>query len=385
MIIGIPKEIMHDEARVACTPETVSKFVNEGFEVLVECKAGDGALFHDEDYVKAGAKMVADAQEIYDRAELILKVKEPLFNEEKGKHEVDMMHKGQVLITFIHPASPVNHSMVKQLTAKGVTAITLDGIPRISRAQNMDALTSMSTCAGYKGILMAANHLTTFVPQMFTAVGQIKPAKVMVIGVGVAGLQALATAKRLGAITYAADIRPMASENASSLGAKVVDTTVPAELAIAEGGYANRLPADVLIQEQEALKETIQQMDIVFCSALIPGKVAPIIITEEMVKGMKKGSVIVDISIDQGGNCELTPKGGIETRYGVTLMGVKNIPGLLPTSSTWMFSNNLYNLVKYLVKDGSMVLDRNDEIIQKSLVCIDGELVHAGAREAMGL
>ena len=385
MIIGIPKEIMHDEARVACTPETVGKFVNEGFEVLVECKAGDGALFHDEDYVKAGAKMVADAQEIYDRAELILKVKEPLFNEEKGKHEVDMMHKGQVLITFIHPASPVNHEMVKQLTAKGVTAITLDGIPRISRAQNMDALTSMSTCAGYKGILMAANHLTTFVPQMFTAVGQIKPAKVMVIGVGVAGLQALATAKRLGAITYAADIRPMASENASSLGAKVVDTTVPAELAIAEGGYANRLPADVLIQEQEALKETIQQMDIVFCSALIPGKVAPIIITEEMVKGMKKGSVIVDISIDQGGNCELTPKGGIETRYGVTLMGVKNIPGLLPTSSTWMFSNNLYNLVKYLVKDGSVVLDRNDEIIQKSLVCIDGELVHAGAREAMGL
>ena len=385
MIIGIPKEIMHDEARVACTPETVGKFVNEGFEVLVECKAGDGALFHDEDYVKAGAKMVADAQEIYDRAELILKVKEPLFNEEKGKHEVDMMHKGQVLITFIHPASPVNHEMVKQLTAKGVTAITLDGIPRISRAQSMDALTSMSTCAGYKGILMAANHLTTFVPQMFTAVGQIKPAKVMVIGVGVAGLQALATAKRLGAITYAADIRPMASENASSLGAKVVDTTVPAELAIAEGGYANRLPADVLIQEQEALKETIQQMDIVFCSALIPGKVAPIIITEEMVKGMKKGSVIVDISIDQGGNCELTPKGGIETRYRVTLMGVNNIPGLLPTSSTWMFSNNLYNLVKYLVKDGSVVLDRNDEIIQKSLVCIDGELVHAGAREAMGL
>ena len=385
MIIGIPKEIMHDEARVACTPETVGKFVNEGFEVLVECKAGDGALFHDEDYVKAGAKMVADAQEIYDRAELILKVKEPLFNEEKGKHEVDMMHKGQVLITFIHPASPVNHEMVKQLTAKGVTAITLDGIPRISRAQNMDALTSMSTCAGYKGILMAANHLTTFVPQMFTAVGQIKPAKVMVIGVGVAGLQALATAKRLGAITYAADIRPMASENASALGAKVVDTTVPAELAIAEGGYANRLPADVLIQEQEALKETIQQMDIVFCSALIPGKVAPIIITEDTVKGMKKGSVIVDISIDQGGNCELTPKGGIETHYGVTLMGVKNIPGLLPTSSTWMFSNNLYNLVKYLVKDGSVVLDRNDEIIQKSLVCIDGELVHAGAREAMGL
>ena len=385
MIIGIPKEIMHDEARVAATPETVGKFVNDGFEVLVECSAGDGALYHDEDYVKAGATMVADPQEIYDRAALILKVKEPLFNTQKQCHEVDMMHSGQALITFIHPASPVNHDMVRQLTARGITAITLDGIPRISRAQNMDALTSMSTCAGYKGILMAANMMTTFIPPMFTAVGQIKPAKVMVIGVGVAGLQALATAKRLGAITYAADIRPMASENASSLGAKVVDTTVPAELAIAEGGYANRLPADVLIQEQEALRETIQQMDIVFCSALIPGKVAPIIITEDMVKGMKKGSVIVDISIDQGGNCELTPKGGIEQKYGVTLMGVKNIPGLLPTSSTWMFANNVYNLVKYLVKDGQLTLDRNDEIVQKSLVCIDGQLVHAGAREAMGL
>lgn len=385
MIIGIPKEIMHDEARVAATPETVGKFVDEGFEVLVERTAGEGALYHDEAYVEAGAQMVDDPQEIYDRAEMILKVKEPLFNEKLQKHEVDMMHAGQLLITFIHPASPVNHDMVRRLTARGVTAITLDGIPRISRAQNMDALTSMSTCAGYKGILMAANHLTTFVPQMFTAVGQIKPAKVMVIGVGVAGLQALATAKRLGAITYAADIRPMASENAMSLGAKVVDTTVPAELAIAEGGYANRLPADVLVQEQEALRATIQEMDIVFCSALIPGKVAPVIITEEMVKGMKKGSVIVDISIDQGGNCELTPKGGIETKYGVTLMGVKNIPGLLPTSSTWMFSNNLYNLVKYLVKDGKLVLDRTDEIVQKSLVCIDGQLVHAGAREAMGM
>lgn len=385
MIIGIPKEIMHDEARVAATPETVGKFVNDGFEVLVERSAGDGALYHDEDYVKAGATIVDDPQEIYDRAEMILKVKEPLFNEQKGKHEVDMMHKGQYLITFIHPASPVNHEMVKQLTSRGVTAITLDGIPRISRAQNMDALTSMSTCAGYKGILMAANLMTTFVPQMFTAVGQIKPAKVMVIGVGVAGLQALATAKRLGAITYAADIRPMAVENAGSLGAKVVDTTVPAELAIAEGGYANRLPDEVLVREQEALKETIQEMDIVFCSALIPGKIAPIIITEEMVKGMKKGSVIVDISIDQGGNCALTPKGGIEKKCGVTLMGVKNIPGLLPTSSTWMFANNLYNLVKYLVKDGHVVLDRSDEVVQKSLVCIDGQLVHAGAKEAMGL
>lgn len=385
MIIGIPKEIMHDEARVSATPETVGKFVKDGFEVLVEKSAGDGALYHDEDYVNAGAKLVDGPVEVYDNAEIILKVKEPLFNEALGKHEVELMHKGQYLITFIHPASPINHDMVKKLTKQGVTAITLDGIPRISRAQNLDALTSMSTCAGYKGILMAANHMTTFMPQMFTAVGRIEPAKVMVIGVGVAGLQALATAKRLGAITYAADIRPMAAENASSLGAKVTDTGVPAELAVGEGGYAKRLPEEVLVVEREKLNDTIKEMDIVFSSALIPGKVAPIIITEEMVKGMKRGSVIVDISIDQGGNCELTPAGGIEKKYGVTLMGVKNIPGLLPTSSTWMFANNVYNLVKYLMKDGKINIDRTDEVVNKSLVCIDGELVHAGAREAMGL
>jgi NAD(P) transhydrogenase subunit alpha len=352
---------------------------------LVEKTAGDGALYHDEQYVKAGAEMIDGPEEIYKRAEMILKVKEPLFNDKLGKHEIDMMHKGQYLITFIHPASPVNHEMVKKMTKQGVIAFTLDCIPRISRAQNMDALTSMSTCAGYKGILMAANHLTTFMPQMFTAVGKIEPAKVMVIGVGVAGLQALATAKRLGAVTYAADIRPTAAENAQSLGAKIVDTTVPAELAVGEGGYAKLLPEDVLVREREALRPTIQQMDIVFCSVLIPGMLAPMVISEDTVKGMKPGSVIVDIAIDQGGNCEITPIGGIEVKHHVTLIGVKNIPGELPTSSTWMFANNLYNLVKYLVKDGKVVVDRSDEVIAKSLVCIDGELVHAGARKAMGL
>ena len=385
MIIGIPKEIMHDENRVACSPETVGKFVKDGYTVLVENHAGDGALYHDEDYAAAGARMVSNPQDIYDRADLILKVKEPLMNEQLGKHEVDMMHKGQYLITFIHPASPVNHEMVKRMTAQGVTAFTLDCIPRISRAQSMDALTSMSTCAGYKGIIMAADHLTGFIPQMFTAVGKIEPAKVMVIGVGVAGMQALATAKRLGAVTYAADIRPMAAENAMSLGAKIVDTGVPAELAIGEGGYAKALPADVLAAERERLRETIQQMDIVFCSVLVPGELAPVIITEEMVRNMKKGSVIVDIAIDQGGNCEITPKGTIEKKHGVTLIGVKNIPGELPTSSTWMFSNNMYNLVSYLVKDGKIELNMQDEIIAKSLVCTDGKLLHAGARKAMGV
>lgn len=385
MTIGIPKEIMVGEARVAASPETVKKFIQDGEKVLIEKDAGINSLYHDEEYLAMGAEIVSDPLELYKRSDLILKVKEPLFNKALNMHEVDMMHKGQYLITFIHPASPVNHDMVKQLAAAGVISLTLDGIPRISRAQNMDALTSMSTCAGYKGILMAANDLSIFMPQMFTAVGMLKPAKVLVIGVGVAGLQALATAKRLGAITYALDIRPAAVEQSQSLGAKVIEFDIPAEVAVAKGGYANKLTDEWLHKERKVLSEVITDMDIIFCSALIPGKVAPIVLTEDMVKTMKKGSVIVDISIDQGGNCEITTPGEKEVKHGVMIQGIKNIPGLLPTSSTWMFANNVYYLVKYLTKDTEIELDMNDEIVRSILVTYDGEIVHAGTKEAMGI
>ena len=383
MIIGIPKEIMHDEGRVAAIPETVAKLKADGFGVLVERSAGVAAHFSDEEYAAAGAEMVAEASELYDRSDIILKVKEPLFNEKYGKHEVDMMHKGQYLITFIHPASPVNHEMVKRMASNGIVSLTLDGVPRISRAQNMDALTSMSTCAGYKGILMAANDLTKFIPQIFCAVGMIKPCNVLVIGTGVAGLQALATAKRLGAVTYAADIRPAAAEQAKSLGAKIVETGVPAEAAVGGGGYANALSEDMILAEREHLKEVVKDMDVIFCSALVPSKLAPVLITEEMVKSMKPGSVIVDISIDQGGNCECTVPGERAVCHKVTIEGIKNIPGMLPTSSTWMFAQNIYNLVKYLSKDGAIALDTDDEIVRGILTTIDGRLVHQGALEAM--
>jgi len=385
MIIGIPKEIMRGENRVAAVPETVQKFVQAGFTVLVEAGAGAGAFFSDSQYQEAGATIVSDAEEVYAKADLILKVKEPLFNAKKNKHEVDMARAGQYLITFIHPAAPANHQMVKDLAAKGVISLTLDGIPRISRAQKMDALTSMSTCAGYRSVIMAAESLTKFVPQIFTAVGMIKPANVFVIGAGVAGLQAIATAKRLGAVVYAADIRPDACEQAKSLGAKLVETGVPAEIAVGQGGYANKLPDEWLEKEREAIKDTVKEMDILILSALIPGKLAPILITEEMVKSMKPGSVIVDISIDQGGNCELTEPGEIVVKHGVTIQGIKNIPGHIPTSSTWMFANNVYHLVDYLVKDGKIVLDTSDEIVASILVTDGKEVVHQGAREAMGL
>ncbi len=385
MLIGIPKEIMHGERRVSAIPETVAKLVKDGAEVWVEKSAGEGAFFHDNQYVQAGAKIVDDVAVIYEKADVILKVKEPQFNHEKNLHEVDMMHAGQVLITFIHPASPVNHDMVRAMAKKGVVGLTLDGVPRITRAQSMDALTSMSTCAGYKGILLAANELPKFIPQIFSAVGMIKPINALIVGVGVGGLQALATAKRLGAVVYAADIRPAASEQAKSLGAKVIELGVPPEAAIGEGGYALPLSDEWLEKERAVLAADLPKMDIVFLSALVPSRIAPILITEDMVKAMKPGAAIVDISIDQGGNCEITPPGEVEVKHNVTLIGIKNIPGMLPESSSWMFAQNIYNLTKYLTKDGKIVLDRNDDIVKGILTTIDGEIVHQGAREAMGL
>lgn len=385
MIIGIPKEIMHDENRVAATPETVARFVADGASVLVESSAGEGAFFHDESYKAAGAEIISDVSELYKRAEVILKVKEPLFNSEKNCSEIELMHKGQYLITFIHPASPVNHEMVKAMAAQGIIGLTLDGIPRISRAQNMDALTSMSTCAGYKGILMGASDIAKFMPQIFSAVGVIQPCNVMVIGTGVAGLQALATAKRLGAVIYAADIRPAAIENAKSLGAKIVATNIPADLAVAEGGYAKALSAEWQAKERDMIRDVVKNMDIIFCSALVQSHIAPILLSDEMVASMKPGSAIVDISIDQGGNCAITTPGETSVKHGVTIEGIKNIPGMLPTSSTLMFAKNIYNLTKYLTKDGKITLDMKDEIVAKILTTKDGKIVHEGAREAMGL
>ncbi|MBR2967878.1 MAG: NAD(P) transhydrogenase subunit alpha [Clostridia bacterium] len=386
MIIGIPKEIMHEEARVSAIPETVKKMVNDGLTVLFEKGAGVGSFYPDELYVEAGAQIVEDCEEIFQKADVILKVKEPQFNKAKNKHEIDMMHKGQYLITFIHPAAPVNHEMVKNMASKGIIGLTLDGIPRISRAQSMDALSSMSTCAGYKGMLMGASDIAKFMPLIGTAVGMIKPANVFVIGTGVAGLRAVATAKSLGAQVYSCDIRPEANEQAASLGAKIVDTGVPKEIAVApDGKHAMKLSPEWLAKERANISEAVKNADIIFCSALLQGEMAPNLVTEDMVKTMRPGSCIVDISIDQGGNCEITSPGIKDVKHGVTLEGIKNIPGQLPTSSTWMFANNIYNLLKYLNHGGKIELDRNDEIVNGILVTIDGELVHKGARNAMGL
>ncbi|MDD4225079.1 MAG: hypothetical protein PHU98_01730, partial [Mariniphaga sp.] len=247
-------------------------------------------------------------------------------------------------------------------------------------------LSSMSACAGYKGMIMGINDISKFAPFVTSAVGRLRPATVLVIGTGVAGLRAVATAKSLGAMVYSADIRPEANKNAESLGSVIVETGVPPEIAVsADGLHANKLPDEWLALEREKLKDVVAKADIVFCSALIQGKVAPILINEEMVKLMQPGSVIVDISIDQGGNCAITSPGEIETKHDVTIQGIKNIPGLLATSSTIMFSKNIYNLLIYLIKEDRIMLDVSDEIISSILVTKDGKIIHEGTLEAMGL
>ncbi|NLF30052.1 MAG: NAD(P) transhydrogenase subunit alpha [Planctomycetes bacterium] len=375
---------MPGERRVAVTDQTCRKLVGRGLEVLIERGAGAGAHQSDEAYRAAGATLVDDAEQVYAEADVIMKVKEPQFSTAKGRSEVSMMRPGQVLVTFLHPASPSNHEMVRQLAARGVTSLTLDSVPRISRAQTMDALTSMSTVAGYKAVLAAADRLASFVPMVSTAVGMLPPARVLVVGTGVAGLQALATAKRLGAVTVAADIRPAAREQAGSLGAKICDLGVPDDMAVGPGGYALPLSEACLDRERGALRAAAAESDVVILSALVPGRRAPVLLDDEAVAAMKPGSVVVDIAIDQGGNCSATAPGQIVQRWGISIDGTKNIPGQVPVSATRLFAENVFNFVGLLLGDRGLRLDRDDEIIAACLVTFEGRIVHAGALEAMG-
>lgn len=384
MLVGIAKEILPGERRVAATPETVAKYLKMGFEVVVESGAGAGVFASDEEYKKAGASILDNVEELFAKADLILKVKQPYFNSKVGKTEVDMMREGGALITFLHPATPSNHEMIRALRDKNITSFTMDGIPRTSRAQRMDALTSMSTVTGYKSVLMAASYLPKFMPMIGTAIGAIKPAKALVIGAGVVGLQAIATAKRLGGVVEAIDIRENARTEAASLGAKVVGFEIPAELALGEGGYAKALPSEWVEKEREAIASHVEEADIIILSALVPGEIAPVLITEEMVAKKKPGSVIVDVSIDQGGNCALTESGTTVEKYGVIICGVANIPGSMPVHSSWLYANNMYYYVENLFKKGLDRFDMEDEIVKHSLVTHQGKIVFAGALKAMG-
>ena len=383
LTIAIPREIMAGERRVAAIPKTVQKLVESGFRVLVETGAGKMAFYEDEEYAQAGAVIMPGAAEVYQNADIILKVKEPKFNEKIGKHEIDLFPEKSILISFLHPASPANHEMVKMLAEKGITSFTLDGIPRISRAQQMDALTSMSTVAGYKSVLIAANNLGRFIPMMPTASGVLRPSTFIVVGAGVAGLQAIATARRLGAKVKVLDIRPDANEQAKSLGAEVISFDLPDGMGIGEGGYARRLPEEWYIKEREILASHMKESDAIILAALIPGEEAPILVNESMLQMMKKGSVVVDISIDQGGNCEITRRGEEYYYQGIFICGLLNIPAYLPIDAANMFAQNIYYYFNNLVQEGKVNINLDDEIISRSLVTKDNKIVHEGTLKAM--
>jgi NAD(P) transhydrogenase subunit alpha len=385
LTVGVPREIMPGERRVAATPDTAGKMIDAGATVLIEAGAGAEAYLADDSYREKGAEIINDLEELYRRSDIVIKVKQPLYNDRLGRHEAELYKPGSTVIGFLHPAHSVNHDCLKILAERDITSFTLDGIPRISKAQQMDALTSMSTVAGYKSVVFAAGHLGRFIPMMPTTAGIIPPAKFLVIGTGVAGLQAIATAKRLGAKIKTIDIRPEANEQARSLGAENIEFAVPADLAIGEGGYARRLNDEWYSREREVLAPHIAESDVLILTALVPGEEAPKLIDEALVNSMKKGSVIVDIAVDQGGNCTLTRCGEDYEHEGIMISGIMNIPATLPVDATNMFAQNAWHYLSYLVQEGKVNKDRSDEIVKPTLVTINKEIVHHGALMAMGL
>ena len=383
MQIGIPKEVLPEEKRVAATPETVRKYIDMGFDVAVEASAGEGISISDDDYNIAGASINSDPEWLFSESDIVLKVMQPVFNEKAEKHEVNMLRNGSILITFLHPAAPDNHNMIKRLRDKNITAFTMDGIPRISRAQRMDALSSMSAITGYKAVIMAANRLPKFIPMVGTAIGTIKPAQFLIIGSGVVGLQAIATAKRLGGVVKSLDIRKTACTEADSLGAKLIELDIPQELTVGDGGYAKSLEKEWLEIEQRIISPHIEDADVVILSALVPGEIAPILVTEQMISTMRPGAVIMDISVDQGGNCEATDPGRFSQKFGIHICGIKNIPGRMAIHASWLYANNMFYYVENLFKNGKKKLDLEDEIVNSSLVTHQSSIHHKGALKAM--
>ena len=372
MFIGIPAEILDGETRVAATPETVKKFSASGTHVvLIQSGAGAGASITDESFKEVGATIVNDAEELYKLSQIVLKVQAP------DSSELKMIRKDAVLLGLL---SPHNTEGIASLAAHGLTAFSMEKIPRISRAQNMDVLSSQANIAGYKAVLIAANVYQKFLPMLMTAAGTVKAARILVLGAGVAGLQAIATAKRLGAVIEAFDVRPAAKEQVESLGAKFVEVPLSdeeKEQAETAGGYAREMSDDYKRRQGELVHQRAVVADIIITTALIPGRPAPVLINEETVKEMKPGSVIVDMAVEAGGNCPLSELNKTVVKHGVNLIGIANIPGLVAADSSSLYARNLLNFLNLMLdtESGEFKLDREDEIIAGTLVCVDGEVV----------
>jgi NAD(P) transhydrogenase subunit alpha len=369
MLIGVPTETAYGERRVALVPEVVKKLSARGIEVIVQSGAGDAAVIPDALYEAAGAKVSADPAAVWG-APLVVKVSPP------SDEEVAKLAPGAVLIAFLNPlGSP---QATRALAAAGVTAFAMEAIPRISRAQGMDALSSQSNVAGYRAALLAAEHIGRFFPMLMTAAGTIPPAKVLVLGAGVAGLQALATARRLGAQTTGYDVRPEVAEQVSSLGAKWLDLGIEAA---GEGGYARALTPAEQAAQQQALTDAIKGFDVVITTALVPGRPAPKLVTAEAVRGMKPGSVIVDLAGETGGNCELTTPGQVTVEHDVTIVSPLNLAAEMPEHASQLYARNIQALLELFVDEhGELALDFDDEIVAGSCIVRDGTIVNDAAR-----
>ncbi|MGB6105003.1 MAG: Re/Si-specific NAD(P)(+) transhydrogenase subunit alpha [Pusillimonas sp.] len=371
MQIGIPRERLTGETRVAATPETVKKYVAAKHTVVVETGAGARAHFPDDAYVQAGAQIVDAAQAL--GAELVLKVRAP------DAGELPQMKSGAVLIGML---DPFDTDGIAALASTGLTAFALEAAPRITRAQSLDVLSSQANLAGYKAVLLAANQYGRLIPMMMTAAGTLKAARVVVLGAGVAGLQAIATAKRLGAVVEASDVRPAAKEQIESLGAKFIDvpfeTDEEREIAQGVGGYARPMPAAWMARQAALVAERCKQADIVISTALIPGRPAPQLISAETVQAMKPGSVIVDLAVERGGNCPLSEKDQVVEKHGVALIGYSNLPALVPHDASALYARNILDFMKLIANaEGELAIQQEDEIVAACLMCKDGTVLRS--------
>jgi H+-translocating NAD(P) transhydrogenase subunit alpha len=383
MIVGVPRETFPGERRVALVPSSIPTLAKGGLEVVVEAGAGAQAGYPDAEYVAKGGKIVPERRDVFAAADVLVQVLSYGSNDKTGQADVPLFHSGQALIGFLRPLGAVEP--LQEIAAKGVTAFAVEFVPRTTRAQSMDALSSMGTICGYKAVLIAADTLPRIFPMLTTAAGTIAPGRVLVIGAGVAGLQAIATARRLGAVTSAYDLRPAAKEQVQSLGGRFVELPIEAKDAEDARGYAKAQGEDFYRRQRELLGKVVAENDVVITAAVIPGKKSPLLVTADMVKGMAPGSVIVDLAAERGGNCELTRPGEEIVVHGVTIIGWFNLASTVPYHASQMYSRNVSAFLMHLIKDGKLRLDTSDEIIRETLLTQGGELVNKRVRDFFSL
>lgn len=381
MKVGVVKETFAGERRVALVPGVLAGLSKAGFEVLIEAGAGLPAGFPDGEYTEKGARIVADRNSVLGEADVLAQVRTFGANLEAGRADLDAHRKGQTLIGFAEPL--IEPAAAKELADRGVNLLAMELIPRITRAQSMDALSSMASIAGYKAVLMAAGELPKLFPMMMTAAGTITAAKVFIVGAGVAGLQAIATARRLGAVVMAYDVRPAVKEQVQSLGAKFVEMDLGT--AEGEGGYAKAMDEEFYRKQREMMTKVVAEVDVVITTAAVPGRKSPILVTEEMIRGMKPGSIVVDLAAERGGNCDVTEPGETVSVGEVRVIGPTNVPATVPYHASQMYAKNITTLLQHIAPKAEMKLDADDEITRETVVCRDGEVVNPRVKEALNV